>query len=30
LHLIEVEDAAGEVQSDTIEHFLQTHDAAAS
>jgi hypothetical protein len=29
LHLIEVEDAAGRIESDTIEHFLKTHDAAA-
>ena len=30
LHFVEVEDAAGRVESDTIEHFLKTHYAAAS
>ena len=29
LHLIEVEDAAGQITSDTIEHFLKTHYATA-
>ena len=29
LHLIEVEDAAGQVERDTIEHFLKTHYATA-
>jgi len=30
LHLIEIEDSAGRVESDTIEHFLKTHYAEAS
>jgi hypothetical protein len=29
LQLIEVEDATGQVESDTIEHFLKTHHAIA-
>jgi hypothetical protein len=30
MHLIEVEDRAGHVETDTIEHFLSTHFARAS
>ena len=30
LHTVEVEDPSGEIQSDTIEHFLSTHFAEAS
>jgi hypothetical protein len=29
LHMIEVEDGAGHVERDTIEHFLLTHYATA-
>jgi len=30
LHTVEVEDPAGQVECDTIEHFLSTHFAEAS
>jgi hypothetical protein len=29
LHLVEVEDGTGHIESDTIEHFLKTHRAEA-